>query len=409
MDNSMQRSTSLEQSPPIMARPPDLPDSRRAWVVAGAAFMVGFVVFGAVYSFGVFLKPMAADFQSSQAATTVLFAATGVAFYLIGPVTGHMGDRLGPRVMIALGAGLMGAGLVLTAFITRLWVAYLTYGVGVGLGAACAYLPALAIVGGWFERKRGTALGIAAAGTGGGTMVVPPVASALIEHLGWRATAIVLGLGCMLLLAGSAVCVRCPPLAVGGNTQPLGRAVFSSAFVTMYVSWVLATMALFVAFVFLPAFAVSHGIDQTSASVLLSIIGGMSILGRVGIGIASERVGIAGLFKAAVFVMGASYGLWLSVTAYPGLVAFAVILGLGYGVRIALVPAVLIELFGLQHLGTLLGIFFTATGVAAVLGPLLAGVIIDATGSYQWGIVFACVLGAAGFVAILPLRTRAGA
>jgi len=405
----MQRSTSLEQSsaaPTILA---DLPGSRRAWVVAWAAFVVGFVVFGAVYSFGVFLRPMAADFQSSQAATTVLFAATGIAFYLIGPVTGHLGDRLGPRVMIVAGAALMGAGLILTAFVTRLWAAWLTYGTSVGLGAACAYLPALAIVGGWFERKRGTALGIAAAGTGAGTMVVPPVASTLIEQFGWRSTVIILGLGCMLLLAGSAACVRRPPLTVGGNSEPLGRAVFSFAFMTMYLSWVLSTMALFVAFVFLPASAMRLGADQTSASGLLSIIGGMSILGRVGIGIVSERAGITGLFKAAVLVMGVSYGLWLSVTAYSGLVAFAVVLGLGYGVRIALVPAVLIGLFGLQRLGTLLGAFFTATGVASILGPLLAGVVIDATGSYQWGIAFACLLGAAGFAAILPLRTRAEA
>jgi len=63
-------------------------------MVAGAAFVVGSVVFGVVYSFGVFLEPMTKEFQASHAAVSALFAATGIGFYMIGPVTGHMGDRL---------------------------------------------------------------------------------------------------------------------------------------------------------------------------------------------------------------------------------------------------------------------------------------------------------------------------
>ena len=93
--------------------------------------------------------------------------------------------------------------------------------------------------------------------------------------------------------------------------------------------------------------------------------------------------------------MSASYG-WL--------VAFTLILGIGYGVRIALVPGLLIEFFGLQRLGAMLGIFFTATGVASLLGPLFAGLIIDFTGDVYWGVVFALAMGLLGFLAILPLR-----
>jgi MFS family permease len=382
------------------------PDSPRAWTIAGAAFVVGFVVFGVVYSFGVFLGSITAEFQASQVATSALFSATGLAFYMIGPVTGHLGDRIGPRIMVGAGAVMMGTGLMLTAVIDRLWTGYVTYGVFVGLGAACAYLPALAIVGGWFDRKRGTALGIAAAGTGCGLMIVPPLTAGLIERYGWRPTAITLGIGCTLLLAGCAVAVKRPPLATSDAGQPLRRSIFSSAFALMYASWVLATMALFVPFVFLPVFAVNHGASPTAASALLSIIGGMSILGRLGIGIASDRFGISALFKVSVFVMGASYVLWLISTHYGWLIVFTVVLGLGYGVRIALVPGVLIELFGLQQLGAMLGIFFTATGVASLLGPLLAGFVVDATESFRWGIVFALAMGLLGFLLILPLRMR---
>ena len=174
----------------------------------------------------------------------------------------------------------------------------------------------------------------------------------------------------------------------------------------LYASWVLATTALFVPFVFLPAFAASHGASDVAASALLSLLGGMGILGRVGIGALSARIGMLRLFKGSVLIMAASYLIWLAVSAYHWQVVFAILLGLGYGIRISLMPAVLIEFFGLPNLGAILGIFFTASGISASLGPLLAGWIVDATDSYRWGIVFALATATLGLIAILPLRVE---
>jgi MFS family permease len=86
--------------------------------------------------------------------------------YMLASVTGRLSDRFGPRLVVGAGAVVMGTGLVLTAFIGHMWVAYITYGVGVGVGAVCVYIPTIALVGGWFSKHRNTALGIAAAGTG---------------------------------------------------------------------------------------------------------------------------------------------------------------------------------------------------------------------------------------------------
>jgi MFS family permease len=392
------------RSTPAPALAGNLPDSARAWVVAGAAFVSGFVVFGVIYGFGVLIVPMTADLDAGTAGASALFSAAGLAFYMIGPIAGHLGDRFGPRIMVAFGAALLSLGLVTTALIDRLWIGYLTYGLLVGLGAAFAYLPTLAIVGGWFERHRATALGVAAAGTGCGMMVLPPLTAGLIERIGWRASVVAVGIVCGILLAGCAVAVRAPPAQPAGAAKALIRSLLSPAFVMMYLSWVLATIALFVAFIFLPPFAVDLGASQTAASALLSVIGAMSIMGRLGIGMVSDRLGIGGLFKTAVFVMAVSYVVWLLSTTYQGLLLFAMILGLGYGVRIALVPGMLIALFGLRNLGTMLGVFFTATGVASVLGPIAAGVIVDLSGGYEWGIVFALAMAGIGFLAILPVR-----
>jgi MFS family permease len=380
-------------------------DSGEAWLIVAAAFIAGFVVFGITYCFGVFLEPMAADLGSGRGATSALFSITGVAFYMLGPFTGRFSDRFGPRIVVGFGAVLMSGGLVLTAVIDRIWIGYLTYGLGVGMGAACAYVPTLAAVGGWFVRRRNTALGLAAAGTGFGMLVVPPVAAVLIERFGWRTADVLLGLGSGALLMACALIVKPARIEPAPETaQPLRRVLRSFPFLSMYVSWVLTTTALFVPFVFLPAFARAGGADQVAAAALLSLLGGMSVLGRVGIGALSAILGTVPLFKASVLAMAASFLLWLLLPEYGWLVTFAIVLGFAYGIRISLVPAVLIELFGLQHLGLILGVFFTASGLAAVLGPALAGFIVDATGSFQWGIAFALAMGLLGTLAIAPLR-----
>ncbi|MGH7115366.1 MAG: MFS transporter, partial [Stellaceae bacterium] len=302
----------------LVARPlkAPRPDSQRAWLAAAAAFFAGFVVFGIMYSFGVFVEPMAAAFHVSRAATSAFFSITGLVFYVIGSLTGYLSDRYGPRLVVGTGAIVMGGGLILTAFIGQMWVGYFCYGVGAGVGAACAYVPTLASVGGWFVKRRNTALGIAAAGTGSGMLVVPPLAAALIESFGWRATYVIFGIGSALLLMLCAAAVGPPPITHARVSRPLGRVVRSSEFILLYVSWVLATTALFVPFVFLPAFAHSHGAGKVAASALLSVLGGTSIMGRLGIGVLGDWIGTRRLFKVAVFVMGASYLLWLSFPSY---------------------------------------------------------------------------------------------
>jgi MFS family permease len=383
-----------------------LSDSRRAWVMVLVAFVVGFVVFGTLYSFGAFFGPMAAEFQASRAATSAFFSITGLIFYLTGSIAGHLGDRFGPAVMAGLGAAVMGGGLILTGFIGQMWEGYLTYGVGVGVGAACAYMPTLAILGGWFVRQRNAAFGTAAAGTGCGMLILPPLSAALIDWYGWRNTSMIVGAGCAVLLTLAATLVRPPPIAIhiADAHRPLGGIVRSFEFLMLYASWVLATTALFVPLVFLPAYASTQGASQVAGSGLLALLGGVSILGRLGVGVLGERIGTARLFKASVLLMAVSYLLWLTAPSYVWLVVFAAALGLGYGLRISLMPAVLIELFGVQHLGAILGIFFTASGVSAILGPPLAGFIVDATGDYQWGIAFALAAGMLGFAAVAPLR-----
>jgi len=382
-----------------------VPDRGKAWRMVAVAFVAGFVVFGVVYSFGVFLQPMATEFGANRVETSAIYSIASVIWYMLGPITGYLSDRFGPRIIVGLGAIAMGLGLASTAIIDHLWIGYLTYGLGVGIGAACAYVPTLANLGGWFTQKRNLAFGIAAAGTGCGMLVVPPLSAVLIGAIGWRDANLVLGGGGFVLLATCALLAAAPPNAPHTSApRRLRPVLLSIEFLMMYLSWVLATTALFVSFIFLPQFAVAQGAELVAGSVLISILGAASVLGRLGIGVLGRWWSDITLFKLSVLVMGASNILWLAMPEYQWLILFAIILGLAYGVRIALVPSVLIGFFGPSDLGAILGIFFTATGFAAILGPMAASFVVEAFGGYQWGIGFAAAAGLLGFIAVAFLR-----
>lgn len=362
-----------------------------------------------MYSFGVFLQPLAADFRANAGGMSALFSTTTIVYYFLGAPAGRLADRFGPRPVIATGAIGFGAGLCLTATADNLWLAYLTYSIGVGLGGACCYVPTLAVVGGWFERHRNIALGIAAAGAGSGTLAFPPIVAALIERYGWRATFVALGVASGTILMACAAVTRSPTIRrAGERTGPtVGDKLRSRPFKLLYLSWVLATTALFVPFVFLPAFAREHGATDVAAAALISVIGGSSIFGRLILGPLSRGLGVLKLFKLTVLLMGLSYVIWLLPT-YWALVVFAAVLGTSYGSRIAALPAVLIQFFGTAHLGTMLGVFLTAGGLAGLIGPTLAGLAVDMGGGYSGAIVLALAMGLLGFAVIAPLRDSRG-
>src|SRR3712207_5659072 len=141
-------------------------DTRTGWLVVGGAFGGNAVVFGITDSFGVLFDALAAEFGTGRSATALVFSLTTSLLFLGGLVTGPLADRYGPRPLLLVGAAIMTVGLLLTSTVDSIRVGYLTYGIGVGLGGACTYVPVVATVGGWFERHRTTALGLAVAGIG---------------------------------------------------------------------------------------------------------------------------------------------------------------------------------------------------------------------------------------------------
>jgi len=379
-------------------------DSRRAWAMVLAAFIEMFAVYGVAYSFGAFFKPMVAEFGASLSSTSFVFSVTVFLWSILGPVTGHLTDRFGPRPVLACGAIVMGGGLIATAHIHHLWIGYFTYGIAVGVGIACAYVPMVAVVAGWFMRRRNTALGVAVSGIGFGTVFGPPAAAALIEALGWRTTYEIFGVGAAVVMLACGLLVERPPVHFSASpVTGFRETIRSPAFGFLYLSVALLSLALFIPFVYLPAFAHDHGASEVAAAALVSVIGGASVVGRLGLGALGDRTGVVRLYQLSFLTLGLSYGIWLCSASYPSLVIFALVMGVGYGGYVALAPAVLAHLFGTHKLGILMGVLWTSSGFGAFAGPPLAGVIIDYTGSYRWAIAFAFAAAMASFVALMPL------
>lgn len=378
-------------------------DSPHAWRMVVAGFLATFTLFGVAYSFGAFFRPIAAEFRANREAVSALFSITAFLYFVLGPITGHLADRFGPRPVVFTGAAAMGLGLIATACAHHLWAAYVAYGLGVGVGVACCYVPLVAAISGWFLRKRNTALGIAVSGIGAGTLAVAPFAAELIRQFGWREAYVILGLAATIFLMVCAYLSEPAPAEGDAPPAKLGYTLRKPDFVLLYTASMLWSIATAIPFVFLTPYAQGHGIDQVAAAALVGVIGFASTAGRLALGALGDRIGIIRLYRACILILGLSYAIWWTANSWTGLAVFALAMGISYGGAVTLTPAVVAELFGTQGLGATLGALYTSSAIATLVGPPLCGAIIDRTGSYSLAIWFTLASTVAGFFVLLPL------
>ena len=382
-------------------------DGAQGWRAVAVAFTAMFTTFGVAYSFGAFLLPVSAELDAGRGATAAVFSLTTLAFFGLGGLSGPAVDRFGPRRVVLVGAASLGLGLLLTSRATSLWQAYVGHGLGVGLAVACCYVPLVAVVGGWFVRRRTVAVGVAVSGIGLGTLVGAPAAAALIEAVGWRDAYLVLGSAGVAVLLVCAALVRPAPVAVDAVHVPLLPRLRTRPYLTLYASGLLLSVALFVPFVHLPAYAESRGAGAVAAAALVGVIGAASVVGRLALGAVAGRLGVLRTYQACFVLMAGSFALQLADPSYARLVAFALLLGVGYGGFVALGPPLVAEVFGVQGLGSLLGVLYTSAAVGSAVGPPLAGLLIEDAGGYGTAVVAS--LAVAALATLLVQRVPTGA
>ena len=380
-------------------------DGGRAWLDMGLATLSMFTVFATAYSFGTFVRPMAKEFNAGRGATALVFAITAFTYFGLGAVTGPLVHRVGPRRMVLFGGTVQVIGMLITTRVHALWQAYLSYGIGVGIGVACCYVPMVAVVGGWFVKRRTTAIGVAVSGIGLSSLFGAPIAARLIRAHGWRNAYLVFAIATGVLLSVVAALTRTPPSFGVTPSMTLGSAVRTRTFLILYVAMIFTSIALFNVFVNVVPYAEDHGITKVRAATLISVLGGASVVGRNALAWLAHRVGTFTTYSFAIFTMGVTQLLWLSAHSSFGVLAvFVAVFGVGYGGMIAIGPLLLAELFGPEQLGGLTGVNYTACGIGALFGPTIGAWLVDRTGGYTTSITLGLVVGLVGAVLVASLR-----
>lgn len=400
-------------------------EPRYGWVVVGASFTALALIFGVSYSFAAFFESFAGEFGASRAEVSLVFGLSGMLYFVLGAFGGMLSDRHGPRRVTGAGMLCIAAALAAGSQAATMTQVVLAYGVLLGVGIALVYTPSIGSVQPWFTRRRGLAAGIASAGIGAGTLVVPLAAAAAIAAWQWRGAMLALAAGVLVLgLAAAALHRRAPAATrragapVGG--VPLGRALASARFRWLYAMCALGSPAMFVPFAHLSASARDLGVAEAQAVGLVGLIGVGSLVGRFVLGSLADRLGRGRTLVAVMASLGLSMALWAAAGrgggAYAALAVFALWMGLSYGGAVSLMPALCMDFFGARAVSSIIGTLYTAAALGNLAGPWAAGRVFDASGSYT-AVVLGC--GALALVsalaawravhapAVLPLAPRA--
>ena len=384
-------------------------EPRYAWVVVWATFVSLAVIFGVAYSFAAFFESFSQAFHARRADVSLVFALSGGVYFVLGAFGGMLSDRFGPRAVCCAGMGLIAGGLLLSSVAESMATIYAAYGVGVGMGIALVYTPAIGCVPPWFTLRRGFAAGLASAGIGAGTVVVPLLVTFAIAQFEWRVALRALALGVLLVGVGAAWLLRRAPQAASSSTAASGltlrEALHNRRFWWLYLGVVSAAPTMFIPFAHVSAAARDLGIDDARAIGLVGLIGIGSLIGRFGIGALADRIGRLRTLTLLQASMALSYLLWWVALGYAELALFALWFGLSYGGIVSLLPALCMDLFGARAVSSIIGTLYTGAGLGNLLGPVLAGAVFDARGSYT-EVIFTCLfLSAIGTLASARLAT----
>ena len=399
----------------------------RGWwvvMVSGIGLMLhyGPVISG---TFGVFLKPLSEEFGWSRTEISLGFSLSTLVLSAALPIIGRLVDRFGARRVTVPSLLLFGLGVVsFSILLPKLWHFYAIYVLLGVVGSGTTPVSFSKVISQWFDRRRGIALGLIAAGSSLGSFVLPPFAHSLIDAVGWRQAYFLLG---VLVIAVTvpvvALFLRDTPQMVGlspdSDRESPGAASEPAVaeqglsnreawrrgtFWLIVVAFFLMSLSFHGCFIHLVPMLMDRGIPGRQAALAISLLAVGSMTGRLGAGYLLDRF-FGPRVAVALFCL-ATAGILLLWSGLGGGWAFlaAMLLGLGMGAEGDIVPYLLSRYFGLRAFGEIYGYAFTAFVLGAVIGPLVMAASFDFTGSYQLvlGVSVASTLMATG------LMTRLG-
>lgn len=376
------------------------------WVIVCLGFL-SVATFGVTSSFGILIKPLESHLNASRTAVSAAYSIEMACYALFAAAMGWLSDRCGPKSALWLSALLMGGGFILCSTIHHVWQLYLYLGIA-GAGRSAVFVVSTSTVARWFVRRRGLAVGATACGIGFGLLIVPPACEYVVRTHGWQAALVFLGALAFFTNLIAGIFIRRKPEDLG--LKPLGfgedqaqaspaavrdfslvEILRARAFWATYLTAVFCYGAEQMLVVHLVPYCATLGIPAAQASIGLSFLGIGTIAGRIGMGWLSDHIGVVRTHMISCSLQMATTLALLAVSGTGLLYGATLLVGFGYGGWVVMNVLVLGNFFGLKNLGKAMGVYLTDGVFSGLLGPLLGGVIFDATKSYALALSFAAL------------------
>lgn len=408
----------------------------KRWFVVVASCLINLCL-GSMYAWSVFSPPMAAHLNALNGLTgaeALTGASLAVVFgmaNIVGPVMtlvgGYLHDRFGPNRMIFIGGLIFGGAMVLSGFATSLTTLILSYSLGIGTGTGFVYICTISNSVKLFPDKRGLIGGIITASYGLSSVIVPPVANALIGSAGVVDAFKIIGLAFIAIICGSSFLVtRCPgDFVPAGWTPPrnqaagAGRGGADRNWKQMLADPVFYVMLLmlmcggvFGLMIISQASSLSQnmvGMSVAAATSVVSVLALFNAAGRVSAGFVSDKIGRVNTLSLMLVL--AVCGLSLLYTCGKGDIAsFYIgvsIVGICFGAFMGVYPGFTADQFGSKYSGFNYGIMFLGFGLSGLIGPMLMTGVYKSSGTYQNAFLIAAALALLGIVFSFVYRAMA--
>ena len=405
------------------------------WVVLTGAMLVFFSSGGTFFfSYGVFLPEIAETLYLSRAAVGAGLTLSLLTFGLPSPLIGASIAKFGPRKNIIFGNSLAALGMLGMSQCSELWHLYFFFGGLVGLGAGFGlYLAVTTLVNNWFIARRALSMGLLFVSAGLAGLIFPPIASWLIDSVGWQSTWLVFGSINLVfaVLIGGLVLIRNAPEDLGqvpyGETvesispsqaqEPVvekNKAISKEWHIKQVIRepalWLIVSIgatnyyALGTVIAHQIAYLRDIHFSAMVAALVFSLLSGVSVIGRFGFGVLSLRINSRKMVIVN-FVAQVSALVLLLMAKNPGLIyLYAVLFGISSGALAVSLPTVVVEYFGRARYPQIMGFIFPIVISAEAMGPFIAGAIYDTTTTYTIAFVITASVSFLGLISAVFLR-----
>jgi MFS family permease len=336
------------------------------------------------------------------------------------PFVGLLFDRLGPRWVYGMGMTCLGIAFFFAAGIVSLWQFYLLVGALVGLGVSLnGMVPASALLARWYKERLSTAIGVAYAAFGAGSLLFVPLAQYLVQEYGWRTAYRSVGVALLSLMVVVVFFIPWRRFAAGARSAATRTtegwtfrgALRSPVFWGLVQVFFCTSIGMFSVLVQLVVFFIHAGFSPLTAASAFGVLGLLSALSVMSSGLTSDRFGYRQTVTASFAGTMTGIVVLLFLDAFPstGLLAlFIAVYGLCMGVRGPIVSSVCARYFAGPRVATIYGIIYASNAVGAAIGAYAGGLLHDLTGGYRVGLGFALVfmsLAALPFWTVPALRS----